>query len=34
MCLAVPARIVRILDHDQALVDVGGVLNEISLTGR
>ncbi len=31
MCLAVPARIVRILDHDQALVDVGGVLNEISL---
>ncbi len=31
MCLAIPARIVQILDDDKALVDVGGVHNEISL---
>ncbi|MDA8363833.1 MAG: HypC/HybG/HupF family hydrogenase formation chaperone [Gammaproteobacteria bacterium] len=31
MCLAIPARVIRLLDEDRALVDVGGVHNEISL---
>lgn len=31
MCLAIPARVVRLLDDDKALIDVGGVHNEISL---
>lgn len=31
MCLAIPVRVVEMLDGDQALVDVGGVRKEISL---
>ena len=31
MCLAIPAKVVEILEHDQALVEVGGVHNRISL---
>lgn len=31
MCLAIPVRVVELLDADQALVDVGGVRKEISL---
>ncbi len=31
MCLAIPARVVQLLGEDRALVDVGGVHNEISL---
>ena len=31
MCLAIPARVVRRLDGDQGIVDLGGVQKEISL---
>lgn len=31
MCLAIPAKVVQRLDNDQALVEVGGVRNRISL---
>lgn len=31
MCLAIPAKVVQKLEHDQALVEVGGVRNQISL---
>lgn len=32
MCLAIPARVAEILEDDQAIVDLGGVRKEISLT--
>lgn len=32
MCLAIPARIVEMLDNDMAVVDVGGVRKEVSLS--
>ena len=31
MCLAIPARIVRLEDGDQALVDVGGIRKQVSV---
>ncbi|MCB1899539.1 HypC/HybG/HupF family hydrogenase formation chaperone [Cognatazoarcus halotolerans] len=31
MCLAIPARVVELLDGDNARIDLGGVLKEISL---
>jgi len=31
MCLAIPARVVKIMDDDVAIVDIGGVRKEISL---
>ena len=31
MCLAIPAKVVQKLENDQALVEVGGVHNRISL---
>jgi len=31
MCLAVPVRVVELLDDEQALIDVGGVRNRVSL---
>ena len=31
MCLAIPAKVVQKLENDQALVEVGGVHNQISL---
>ncbi len=31
MCLAIPVKVVELLEGDQALVDVGGVRKEISL---
>jgi hydrogenase expression/formation protein HypC len=31
MCLAIPARVVELLEDDQAVVDLGGVRKEISL---
>ncbi len=31
MCLAVPARVVALVDDDQALVDLGGVRKHVSL---
>lgn len=31
MCLAIPARVVEILENDMAIVDVGGVRKTISL---
>jgi len=31
MCLAIPARIVEIIHHDLAIVDLAGVRKEISL---
>jgi len=31
MCLAIPAKVVQKLENDQALVEVGGVRNLISL---
>jgi hydrogenase expression/formation protein HypC len=31
MCLAIPAKVVEKLENDQALVEVGGVRNRISL---
>ena len=31
MCLALPARVVEILDNDAARIDVGGVRKEISI---
>lgn len=31
MCLAIPARVVERLENDQAVVEVGGVRNNISL---
>ncbi len=31
MCLAIPAKVVELLEHDQALVEVGGVHNRVSL---
>lgn len=31
MCLAIPAKVVQKLDNDHAVVEVGGVRNDISL---
>jgi hydrogenase expression/formation protein HypC len=31
MCLAIPVKVVELLDGDQATVDVGGVRKEVSL---
>lgn len=31
MCLAIPARVVELLDDDQAIVDLAGVRKQISL---
>lgn len=31
MCLAIPAKVVQKLDNDRAVVEVGGVRNDISL---
>ena len=31
MCLAIPAKVVQKLENDQALVEVGGVHNQVSL---
>jgi hydrogenase expression/formation protein HypC len=31
MCLALPARVVELLDADQAIVDLGGVRKSISI---
>ncbi|MHB8623439.1 MAG: HypC/HybG/HupF family hydrogenase formation chaperone [Sulfuricaulis sp.] len=31
MCLAIPAKVIQRLDNDLALVEVGGVRNQISL---
>lgn len=31
MCLAVPAKVIEILDDDQALIELGGVRNRVSL---
>ncbi len=31
MCLAIPARVVELLEGDNAVVDLGGVKKEISL---
>jgi hydrogenase expression/formation protein HypC len=31
MCLAIPARVIEMLDADAALIDVGGVRKRISL---
>ena len=31
MCLAIPARVVALVDDDQALVDLGGVRKHVSL---
>jgi hydrogenase expression/formation protein HypC len=31
MCLAIPARVVELLDGEQAVVDLGGVRKEVSL---
>ena len=31
MCLAIPAKVIQRLENDQALVEVGGVRNQISL---
>lgn len=31
MCLAIPAKVIQRLENDQALVEVGGVRNRISL---
>ena len=31
MCLALPARVVQLLDDQQAVVDLGGVRKEISV---
>ncbi|MHB9119321.1 MAG: HypC/HybG/HupF family hydrogenase formation chaperone [Burkholderiales bacterium] len=31
MCLAIPAKVVELLDNDLALIDVGGMRKEISL---
>lgn len=32
MCLAIPARVVEVADDDRAVVDLGGVRKEISLS--
>ncbi|RFF28072.1 MULTISPECIES: HypC/HybG/HupF family hydrogenase formation chaperone [unclassified Wenzhouxiangella] len=31
MCLAVPVEVIELLEHDQALVDIGGVRSRVSL---
>jgi len=31
MCLALPARVVALLDHDQATIDLGGVKKTVSI---
>lgn len=31
MCLAIPGRIAQLIDEDRAIVNLGGVLKEISL---
>ncbi len=31
MCLAIPARIVELLENDTAIVDLGGVRKDVSL---
>jgi hydrogenase expression/formation protein HypC len=31
MCLAIPAKLVALLAHEQAIVDLGGVRKEISI---
>lgn len=32
MCLAIPVRVVEVLDDDQAVVDLDGVRKEVSLS--
>ncbi len=32
MCLAIPAKIIKMIGDDRALVDVGGVQREISIS--
>lgn len=32
MCLAIPVRVEKVIDDDTALVDIGGVNKEISIT--
>jgi hydrogenase expression/formation protein HypC len=32
MCLAIPARLVELLDADQAVVDLGGIRKQICIT--
>ncbi len=32
MCLALPSRVVELLDDDQAKVDLGGVIKAVSLS--
>ena len=32
MCLAIPARIIKTINTDQALVEIGGVEQEISIS--
>lgn len=32
MCLAIPARLIQLLGADQALVDLGGIRKQISIT--
>lgn len=32
MCLAIPAKVVQLLDHDRAMIDVGGIRREISVS--
>jgi len=31
MCLAIPARVEALLDHDQAVIDLDGVKKQVSL---
>lgn len=31
MCLAVPVEVIELLDHDQALVNIGGIKSRVSL---
>lgn len=31
MCLAIPAKITQILDEDRALINLGGIIKEISI---
>lgn len=31
MCLAIPAQVIELLDHEQAITDVGGVKSRVSL---
>jgi hydrogenase expression/formation protein HypC len=31
MCLAIPAKVIEMLDHDQAVVELGSVRKDVSL---